>query len=131
MEHVLLAHVRSNALTENDGHTLTGEPHRRDNRRNVLGELAMDYVDAMAFDKSAELPDDPGMEIPADIQRNCVDIVQMSLLCKAASTVACKPHAMVSLLQLTGDFKRLNFKSAPRVGEAGLKYVECLMKRHW
>ena len=90
----------------------------------------MNYVDSIALDKSAKMPNDPGMEIPTDIQRNGVDIVEVSLLRKAASTITGEPYAMVSLLQLTGDFKRLNFQSAPRVGEAGLKYVECLMKRH-
>jgi hypothetical protein len=130
MEYILLAYIRANAFAENDGYLATGKAHSRDNRCNVFGELAMDYVDAMAFDKSAELPDDPGMEISTDIQQNRVDVVQMGLLRQAASGVASEPHAVVSLLQLASNFKGLNLQPAPGVGETCLEYGESSMERH-
>jgi hypothetical protein len=90
----------------------------------------MDNVDAVSFDEAAELPDNLRMNIAADIERNRVDVVAMSFLCEAASTAACKPHAMSAFLERARHLKRLNLQPTPGVGEARLEYVQSVVERH-
>jgi hypothetical protein len=90
----------------------------------------MNDLDIVTLDESAEFPDNPGVDVSGNVQREDVDVMQVRLLGKPTPPATGKPHSMPSLLKLAGDLKCLNLQSSPRLGETGLQYVECLMKRH-
>ena len=84
----------------------------------------MNDVDAAFPDESAKQPCNMWMNVPRNVQRYDSDSVAISFLFQPAPFATGEPDLVSPFLKFACDFKRLDFESAPRMGEAGLKYVQ-------
>ena len=90
----------------------------------------MDDVYALSFYEAIESPDNPGMNIPADIEEESIEVIQAGFLREPASFTTREPHSVIPLLKLSGHFKCLNFQSSPGMGKTSLENMESPLEWH-